>query len=280
MKSNFLFATIRCHARRPLAGLTVVAAFISLQPASAIPLTVNLGSAANFAVLAGAGITVTGPTTINGDIGSYVTTSMTGLENVTLNGANHGGDAITQLAKNDLTTAYNDAAGRAADVTYSGGFDLVGKTLPAGVYKDASSLFLSGILTLDAHGNSDAVWIFQIGSSLITASSSIIALIGGAQACHVFWQVGSSATLGTGSTFIGNILALTDLTLNTGATVDGRVLAQNGAVTLDGNSISKSICSGEVGVTSVPDGGNTLLLLSAGIATLLVFKYNQAGDGN
>ena len=251
-------------------GLVLLAAVLFLhQNAAAVPTMVNMGTASGFAVLAGSGITITGPTTITGDIGTFPTTSITGLGNVTLTGVNQAGSAVTQNAKNDLVTAYNDAAGRTYDVAYAGGFDLVGLTLNSGVYHDASSLFLSGTLTLDAQGNPDAVWIFQAGSTLITASDSKVNLIGGAQACHVFWQVGSSATLGTYADFVGNILALTDVTLNTGATVNGRVLAENGAVTLDNNTITKSVCSS---VASVPETGSTLLLLGIGLAGLLVFR--------
>jgi len=263
--------------KRITAGLSFAVALTFLHlTASANPAFVNLGTTSGFAVLAGSGITVTGPTTITGSIGTFPTTSITGFGNVTLNGTNHAGDAVTQLAKNDLVIAYNDAAGRSSNVMYGGGYDLVGQTLISGVYADSSSLFLSGTLTLDAQGNPDAVWIFQTGSTLITASNSAVDLIGGAQACHVFWQVGSSATLGTGTDFVGNILALTSITLNTGATVDGRVLALNGAVTFDTNTITRAVCNGPDtgggGGTAVPDGGSTLMLFGAGLATLLAAK--------
>jgi hypothetical protein len=238
--------------------------------AFAIPSTVDLGTSSSFAVLAGSGITVTGPTTIVGDIGSYPTTSVTGLGNVSLTGSDQSlNTGVMQAAKADLSTAYNDAAARAPDATYAGGADLGGMTLGSGVYKDASSLFLTGILTLDAKGDPNAVWIFQIGSTLITASGSQVDLIGGAQACHVFWQVGSSATLGTTTDFSGNILALTSITADTGAIVDGSLLAQNGAVTLDNNTITTAICSDTT--ASVPDGGTTFLLLSSGMASLFIF---------
>ena len=256
----------------PRTALVLAAAIFLRNEAAAIPTAVNLGTASSFAVLAGSGITVAGAvnsTIITGDIGTFPTTSITGLGNVVLNGANQAGNAVTQNAKNDLVTAYNDAAGRSYDITYAGGFDLVGLTLTSGVYNDSSSLFLSGTLTLDAQGNSDAVWIFQAGSTLITASDSTVALIGGAQACHVFWQVGSSATLGTGTDFSGNIMALESITLNTSATVDGRVLALNGAVTLDNNTITMSACDIP---SAVPETGGTLSLLGAGLATLLGFR--------
>lgn len=202
---------------------------------------VNLGTAASFAILAGSGITNTGPTTITGNVGTFPNPSETGFGSVTIIGTNHVDDAVTQGAKNDLTTAYNDAAGRVPFTVVAG--DLGGQTLAPGVYQSASSLGLTGTLTLDAQGDPDAVFIFQMGSSLTTASASNVALINGAQACNVFWQVGSSATLGTGSTFQGTIMALTSITATTGAVVNGRLLARNGAVTLDTNTITVTICA-------------------------------------
>ena len=139
-------------------------------------------------------------------------------------------------------TAYNSATGQGPSTPIAA--DLGGQTLVTGVYNSASSLGLTGTLTLDAAGDPNAVFVFQAGSSLTTASGSQVSLINGAQACNVYWQVGSSATLGTGSTFRGTVIALTDITVTTGATVDGRVLARNGAVTLDTNTISRSTCSG------------------------------------
>jgi uncharacterized repeat protein (TIGR01451 family) len=210
---------------------------------------VNLGTAGNFAVLAGAGITNTGPTTITGDVGTFPTTAETGFGSVTLIGTNHGGDAVTQLAKTDLTTAYNDAAGRVPAITVSG--DLGGLTLVPGVYKSTSSLGLTGTLTLNAQGDPNAVFIFQMGSTLTTASGSNVSLINGTQSCNIFWQVGSSAVLGTGSTFRGTILALASITATTGATVDGRLLAMTGAVTLDTNTITRATCAMPLILTNV-----------------------------
>jgi len=204
-------------------------------------LTVDLGNASGFAVLAGTGITVAGAvntTSITGDIGTFPTPAITGLENVVLAGTNHAGGEASQLAQSSLVAAYIDAAGRAFDVQYAGAFDLGGLTLNSGVYNSASSLFLTGGLTLDAQGDPNAVWIFQAGSTLITASSSVVNLVGGAQASNIFWQVGSSATLGTYTNFAGSILAHTSITVTTGATVDGRMLASGGAVTLDSNTIA------------------------------------------
>ena len=233
---------------------------------------VDLGTASSYAVLAGTAVTSTGLTLVNGDLGVNPGSAVTGFPPGLVNGAMHAGDAAAGQAQSDLTAAYNDAAGRTYNITYGGGFDLVGLTLTSGVYHDASSLFLSGTLTLDAQGNPDAVWIFQAGSTFITAANSMVALIGGAQACHVFWQVGSSATLGTDTDFAGNILALQSITLDTGTTVDGRVLARNGAVTLDNNTVTRAVCKNDVtGGTPLPDGGSTLLLFSSALVTLFAF---------
>ena len=194
-----------------------------------------LGSADNFVVLAGSGITNIGTTTITGDVGTYSTTTETGFGSVTLTGTNHVGDSVTQAAKTDLTTAYNAAAGR-TPVTVA--TELGGTSPVPGVYNSADGKFvITGTITLT--GNATDVWIFQTVTTLITASSSQIIMGGTAKAANVYWVVGSSATLGTGTTFAGNILALTSITLTTGATVEGRTLARNGTVILDTNSITK-----------------------------------------
>jgi hypothetical protein len=232
-----------------LSTVVALASFLPQSKAALVPPV--LGSAHDFAVLAGAGITVAGAvnsTTITGDIGTFPTTSITGLGNVVLNGVNHAGDAVTQNAKGALGAAYTDAAGRTPPTTtYSPIFDLGGLTLTSGVYNDPSSFGITGTLTLDAGGDPNAVWIFQAGSTLTTASYSKVDLINGAQACHVFWQVGSSATIGTYSDFVGTILALEDITLDPYATVNGRVLAganqTSGAVELKGyNTITVPTC--------------------------------------
>ncbi len=209
----------------------------SARAATAVP----LGTAEPFAVLAGSAVTNTGPTVVNGDLGLSPGTAVTGFPPGTVNGSQHVTDAVALQAQTDLTTAYNNAAGQAPTGTVSA--DLGGQRLAPGVYRSASSLGLTGALTLDAQGNANAVFIFQAGSTLTTASASSVNLVNGAQACNVFWQVGSSATLGTASNFRGSILALTSITVTTGATVDGRVLARNAAVTLDTNTITRSRCA-------------------------------------
>lgn len=206
---------------------------------------VNLGTAGNFAVLAGSAVTNTGSSVISGDIGSYPTATITGFPPGTVNGTNHLGDATTQGAKTDLSTAYGVAAGATPVTTVP--TELGGTTLAPGVYSSVSGTFgLTGTLTLDAAGDPSAVFIFKTASTLTTAGASKVVLINGAQSCNVFWQVGSSATLGTYSTFKGNILALTSATLTTGANVEGSVLAENGAVTLDSNTVTRATCASVV----------------------------------
>jgi type VI secretion system secreted protein VgrG len=209
--------------------------------AAAAAQSVPLGAADGFAVLAGSGFSNTGPTIVRGDLGTYPTTTEVGTASVTITGTNHAGDAVTQGAKTDLATAYTTASGEGPTTAIAA--DLAGQTLTAGVYNSASSIGLSGALTLNGGGNPNAVFVFQAGSTLTTGSASTINLINGAQSCNVFWQVGSSATLGTGSTFRGTIIALTSITVTTGVTVDGRVLARNGAVTLDTDTISRPSCA-------------------------------------
>jgi hypothetical protein len=279
MKKTPILTTIKNNLRVSILGPGLAAMMIFTQHNAMGSLsTVDLGTDSSFAVLAGSGITVTGPTTITGDIGTAPTPAITGLGNVTLNGVNQGNNAVAQLAQNDLTTAFNDAAGRPANTSYAGGFDLAGLTLVSGVYNDSSSLFLSGTLTLDAQGNPNAVWIIQAGSTLITASNSKVNLIGGAQACHVFWEVGSSATLGTYTDFNGNILALTSITAGTGAIIDGRLLAETGAVTLDNNTITEANCS--TLMSPVPEAATVfaamVLLIPLGVTTLRTWRKQRA----
>ena len=185
---------------------------------------------------------------------------------MTLNGTNHGGDAVTQQAKNDLTTAYNEAAGSGPPIAVPTG-ELGGLTLTPGVYNGAT-LQITGTLTLDTLGDPAAVFIFQSGATLITASDSAVVVLGGGTACNVFWQVTSSATLGTNSHLIGSVLALTSITATTGATIDGRLLARNGAVTLDTNTITAESCAASTttttpGATTTTTPGATTTIAAA-----------------
>jgi hypothetical protein len=222
---------------------------------------IDLGSAKGFAVLAGSAITVAGAvntTKITGDIGTFPTPTITGIGNVVLNGVNHAGNAVTQNAKNNLLTAYIAAFSQPVNNTVSTELGMTTKT--AGVYDSAAGTFgITGELTLDAEGNPNAIFIFKMASTLITSANSRVTLTGGALSANVFWQVGSSATLGTGTSFQGNILADQSITLTTGATVIGRALALNGAVTMDNNTINIPMNA----VAAVPEPSTILAGLSA-----------------
>ncbi|WP_245714593.1 ice-binding family protein [Micromonospora inyonensis] len=207
--------------------------------ASAQVAPVGLGTAANFSVLAGSTVTNTGPSFLGQDLGVHPGSSATGFPPGLVAGEIHLADAVALQAQNDLTTAYNDAAGRTPFTSLPS--ELGGTTLTPGVYRIAAAQ-LTGTLTLDAQGNPGEAFIFQIASTLVTASNSSVVLINGASPCNVFWQVGSSATIGTGTRFVGNILAQTSITMNTGATLQGRALARTGAVTLDTNTITAPVC--------------------------------------
>jgi hypothetical protein len=236
-------------ARRALAiAAGLLTTFAIVAPASAAEAPVGLGTAASFAVIGGTTVTNTGPTVISGDVGLSPGSSVTGFPPGIVNdGVTHIANGEANQAQSDLVTAYDDAAGRAP--TASASADLGGQTLVGGVYV-GPTLGITGTLTLDAQGDPDAVFIFQVGSTLITATSSSVSLIGGAQACNVYWQVGSSATLGTGSAFVGTVMALTSVTADTGATIQGRLLARNGAVTLDTNTINRPSCAAPTTTTT------------------------------
>jgi hypothetical protein len=202
--------------------------------------TVPLAGAAGLAILAGSGITNTGATNVTGDLGLSPGTSIGGFPPGILVGTQHINDAIATQAKMDLTTAYNDAAGRTSTdiVTLSG--NIGGLTLTPGLYKSTSSLAISsGDLTFDAKGDANAVFIIQMASTFTTTSGRQVILAGGALASNIFWQVGSSATFGTTSVLKGTFLVKQSITFNTGATLDGRALTSTGAIVLAGNTIVK-----------------------------------------
>jgi len=203
-----------------------------------------LGNAASFAVLGGSTVTNTGPTIVNADLGVSPGTAVTGFPpGLVVGGTIHAADALAARAQTDTTTAYNSLAGQPCPaLNHLTGQDLGGKMLTPGVYCFSSSAQLTGTLTLDALGNASSLFIFQIGSTLTTATNSSVVMINGGSPCNVFWQIGSSATLNTTTRFIGSLLALTSISLNTGATVSGRALAQNGAVTMDSNTIGTTAC--------------------------------------
>jgi hypothetical protein len=206
---------------------------------------VPLGTACSFGILAATpAVTSSGPTVVTGDVGIWPAASIVGFPPGTLTGTEHLGDAVAQTAQGDLTTAYNYAAAAAGGAILTA--DIGGQTLAPGVYKTTSaqpSLGITGNLTLDAGGNANGVWIFQIVSTLTTAANnSQVILAGGATSHNVFWQVGSSATLGTSTTFEGTIMALASVSVNTGATLNGRALARTGAVTLLSNPVNVPSC--------------------------------------
>ena len=207
--------------------------------------TVPLGTSGNYSVLGASTVTNTGATVLNGSLGLWPGTSITGFPPGVVNapGTTQTTTPAAQAAQADLTAAYVDAAGRAVNATTTA--DLANLVLVGGVYSGPgkSPLSLSGPLVLDGAGDPTSVFIFQTNSTLTTAASSTVSLINGAQECNVFWQVGSSATLGTSSSFAGNILALSSITVTTNATVRGRALARNAAVTLDSNTFTSPTCA-------------------------------------
>ncbi len=202
----------------------------------------NLGTAAAASIVAATTVTNTGATTLSGGLDLFPGTSVTGFPPGIVGGTQNLGGAVggpADVAANDVTAAYLAALN--APATGTANTDLGGLSLGAGVYAASSGLTLNGTLTLV--GDASSVFIFQSVSTLITGPGSSVVLSGGVQACNVFWQVGSSATLGTTSSFVGNILALTSASLATGATLSGRVLVRSGAVTLQGNTITTPTCS-------------------------------------
>jgi hypothetical protein len=208
---------------------------------------------------------------VTGNLGVSPGTAITGFTGIAPGGPGivvgtiHSADAVAAQAQSELTAAYNAAAGAASTATKNG--DLGGQTLFAGVYTASSSLGITGTVTLDAQGNPNAQFIFQIGSALTTATSSVVRLINGAQPGNVFWQIGTSATLGTSSSFSGNILAMASISLGTGAVLQGRALARTGAVTLLRKTNCAVIGPGGVGVLG---GGGGLQVTSASPTLILV----------
>jgi type VI secretion system secreted protein VgrG len=252
--------------------ISVVVALAGFLPQSKADLI--LGTADSFAVLAHSTVTSSDNTVLNGNLGLYPGTSITGFYPPgVVNGTTYAGGSVAAQAQTDALTAYNFLAGEKTGAQNLSGEDLGTLILTPGVYKFDSSagLGVTGTLTtltLSGSGN----FVFQIGSTLTTASGSSMVLTGGARAANVYWQVGSSATLGTGTAFDGSILAHDSITLDTGADLSGRALALTGAVTLYSNDISVP--------TAVPEPGTlisgALLLLPFGASTLRILRRRQA----
>ncbi len=271
-----------------LFSISLLVLILPLLAPSANADGISLGTAGAFAVLAGSAVSNTGFSVISaGDLGVWPGTAISGFPPgvVTPPGTIHNSDAVAQQAQVDLTTAYNTLAGESVTKVLTG-TDLGGQTLTPGVYFFATSAQLTGTLTLNAEGQSNATWVFQIGSTLTTASNSVVSIINAGPNDSLYWQVGSSATLGSTTDFAGNIVALTSITLDTGATDNcGRILARNGAVTLNDNTISTGCqnVAGEGGSGGLTGGGGTvgvpepasIALLLAGLLPLGLFKLRK-----
>jgi hypothetical protein len=260
---------------------------VATTPAVAAgPTAIDLGTASSFAVLGASAVTNTGGSVLNGDLGLSPDTLLKGFPPGTLNGGLHYTDAVAAGAQSDLTTAYVIAA-NLTPATTVGLSDLNGMTLVGGIYSGgALSLPVGGEVTLDGGGDPSSVWVFQAASSLVANSGSSVTLINGANACNIFWQVTSSATIGTNADFVGTVMALTSIQAQTGATINGRLLARNGAVTLDDNLITSSGCTPvtatgtlPAGVTVTTTGSTTTGIYGPDAETLIAAPPGGGGGG-
>ena len=244
------------HLKRGFAGVVLAAALALTVPAAVQAAPVKLETAAPFAVLAGTTVTNTGPSVLNGDLGVWPGTAIEGFTfPAVVNGATHANDAVAAQAQSDLTNAYDVAAGQAVEPADDlSGTDLGERKLSPGAYRYTSDALLTGALTLDAEGDPNAQFVFLIGSELKTESASSVVLVNGASPCNVYWQVGSSADIGTTTAFQGSVLALTSISLKNGATVLGRMLARNGQVSLINNVITRPLCDTDSPGDSDSDG--------------------------
>lgn len=235
----------RLHPVLPALGSLLLAAGLAVAASgsatAATPSTIDLGTAAAASVIAGSGVTNTGASVLGLDLDTSPTPSITGFP-PGISGPQHAADGVAQTAQADLTTAYN-AAASAPTTNNETGVDLGGQTLTQGVYTASSAMSLTGPVPLTLTGSASSVFIFQAGTTLVTGSDSSVVLTGGVLACNVFWQVGSSATVGTGTSFQGNILALTSISVDANATIAGRALARNGAVTLIDDTFTAPSCN-------------------------------------
>lgn len=267
--------TNKVKAYTAIALLPLLAIFVYPASSDAATPTINQGTTTSFAVLAATTITNTGPTTISGtaggDIGLAPGSAFTGSTTVTTPGVEHLADTAATTAQTDLVTAFNDISSPTPTVLASP--ELASQVITPGTYSTGAGTFAnSGALTLDAQGDANAVFIFQAATTLITSAGSTMTLVNGAQACHVYWKVGSSATLGANSTFVGHVYALTAITANTGATIQGQLLARTGAVNLNANTITNSACVTAT-PTPTPTATATPTATPVAPATLIVVKH-------
>lgn len=231
--------------RARLAGIALAMVVAFALPAAAQAAPVDLATAGPFVVLGGTTVTNTGPSVLNGDLGVSPGTELKGFElPAVVNGVRHATDEVAARAQLDLTNAYNVAAGQPVlpqnDLSDT---DLGERKLGPGIYRYNAAALLTGALTLDAEGDPNAQFVFKIGSQLTTESASSVLLVNGASPCNVYWQVGSSADIGTTTAFQGNLMALTSISLQNAATVLGRMLARNGQVSLINNVLTRPLCA-------------------------------------
>ncbi len=239
--------------RTRLAGIALAILAVFALPAAAQAAPVGLGTAGPFVVLGGAKVTNVGPSVLNGNLGISPGTELEGFgPPAVINGSTHATTEVAAQAQLDLTTAYDAAAGQSVlPANDLSGEDLGGLKLSPGTYRYNAAALMTGALTLDAEGDPNAEFVFQIGSQLTTESASSVVLVNGASPCNVYWQVGSSAVLGTTTSFQGTLMALTSISLNSNATVVGRMLARNGQVSLIENTLTRPLCA--TGPTNPPD---------------------------
>jgi len=241
--TRFPHVSARLAVIAPLAGLIAACGAMSDPSTAAHVQGLSMGAASGFAVLGASTATCTNASDVTGDIGVSPGTAITGFNpDCTITGTIHAGDGVAAQAHGDLSIAYNDLKAVACEYNLTG-TDLGGQTLAPGVYCFDTSVGLTGDLTLDGGGDPTAAWIFQIGSTITTASNSSVIMAGSGEPCNVFWQVGSSGTIGTGTAFQGNLLASASITLTSGSSLVGRALALNAAVTMDHNNVSLGNCS-------------------------------------
>lgn len=272
------------HLKRGFAGAVLAVAFALVAAPAAQAAPVDLATASPFVVLGGTTVTNEGPSVLNGDLGVSPGTALTGFGGTAVvNGATHANDAVAAQAQLDLTNAYNVAAGQpVAPANDLSGTDLGNRVLTAGTYRYNAAALLTGPLTLDAQGDPDAEFVFQIGAELTTESASSVLLVNGASPCNVYWQVGSSAAIGTTTQFVGSLMALTSISLTNGATVEGRMLARNGQVSLIDNVLTAPTCaSGSTPPPSseTPSGPETVPPGTVG-TTVAPSRRGGTGSGN